>query len=470
MSILEELPKIFNKSKEESEKILSQPYIDSFVHREKIIPKSSEKKFTYQQNWFNQFYQGDNLKVIKKLLEEGYREKIDLIYIDPPFLTKTKYKGKINIRYKEQEDTIEYFAYNDIWKNGLFSYLENLSSRLFLMKELLSEQGTIYVHLDYRTVHYVKILMDQIFGEENFLNEIIWAYKSGGVSQRYYSRKHDTILVYTKGKDYIFNPQKEKSYNRGFKPYRFKGVKEYEDDLGWYTLVNLKDVWQIDMVGRTSRERVGYDTQKPERLLERIILTSSNEGSIVADFFAGSGTTGVVAERFNRKWIMADMGVLSSTTINKRLIENRSFPYYIYKTYRNHKKAGRLSFKEIGIRENEEGIKELYMELNRYGLNLDQIHIENKYKNRIEEILLKDSLSLLDFIGIDIDFDGNTPNLNWQYYRNKDGFNIGPNLSLKLEHIKMGQKIYIRYVDIFGHGNSNLYEVIDGRVVLCQEN
>ena len=170
-----------------------------------------------------------------------------------------------------------------------------MSIRLYLMKELLSSKGTLYVHLDYRIVHYVKILMDYIFGEENFINEIIWSYKSGGVTNKYYSRKHDTILMYSKTEDYIFNPQKEKSYNRGFKPYRFKGVKEYEDKIGWYTLVNLKDVWNINIVGRSSGERVGYGTQKPEELLERIISTSSNKDSIVADFFAGSGTTGVVA-------------------------------------------------------------------------------------------------------------------------------------------------------------------------------
>src|SRR5699024_5476052 len=107
-----------------------------------------------------------------------------------------------------------------------------------------------------------------------------------------------------------FNPQLEKSYNRDFKPYRFKGVKEYEDKIGWYTLVNSKDVWHINMVGRTSKERVNYASQKPEKLLEKIILTSSDENSIVADFFAGSGTTGIVANKLNRRWIMADKGEL----------------------------------------------------------------------------------------------------------------------------------------------------------------
>lgn len=297
LSIIEELPQIVKNGTIQGSEILERLYKNSIVQKEIILPNDYAREKICKNRWINQFYQEDNLIVIEKLLKEGCKGKIDLIYIDPPFLTKTNYKGKIVIKNEKSKEIIEHFAYKDTWENGLTSYLEMLYTRLYLMRELLSEKGTIYVHLDYRTVHYVKILMDEIFGEKNFINEVVWAYKSGGVSKRYYSRKHDTILVYGKTKDYIFNPQLEKSYNRGFKPYRFKGVEEFKDEIGWYTLVNLKDVWQIDMVGRTSKERVGYDTQKPEKLLERIILTSSNKDSIVADFFAGSGTTGIVADR-----------------------------------------------------------------------------------------------------------------------------------------------------------------------------
>ena len=236
------------------------------------------------KQWENILYKSDNIYAMKDLMDKGYNSKIDLIYIDPPFYTMSNYNNRIEVLKGEEKEIIECFAYNDIWKNGLEEYLSMLALRIFLMKELLSDRGSIYIHLDFRTVHYVKIIMDCIFGRDNFLNEVIWAYKSGGTSNKYYSRKHDNILVYTKTQDYIFNPQKEKSYNRDFKPYRFKNVKEYEDEIGWYTLVNLKDVWNINMLGRTSKERVGYGTQKPESLLERIILSSSNEESIVADF------------------------------------------------------------------------------------------------------------------------------------------------------------------------------------------
>lgn len=261
LHIIERLPEIISSGKKKAEEVLNRSKDDSLYNGQIFFPESNQG-----DSWINQFYQGDNLLVMGKLIKEGYKGKLDLIYIDPPFLTKTKHNGKINIVAQDKEYTFELFAYDDTWEEGLYSYLKMIYPRLYLMRELLSDRGTIYVHLDYRTVHYVRILMDEIFGEENFMNEIIWAYKSGGVSKRYYSRKHDNILVYTKTKDYIFNPQQEKSYNRDFKPYKFKGVKEYQDEIGWYTLVNLKDVWQIDMVGRTSRERVNYASQNQRPL------------------------------------------------------------------------------------------------------------------------------------------------------------------------------------------------------------
>lgn len=462
MLTIDKLSEVIDFGREESKKILSKPYIEYFHQRERILPKKAD--FTPSSTFPNQFYQGDNLIVMKKLLEEGYRGKIDLIYIDPPFFTKAKYKSKIFLYPHKGEDVIEHFAYDDTWEEGFSSYLKMLSTRLFLMRELLSERGTIYVHLDYRTVHYVKVIMDQIFGGENFLNEIIWAYKSGGVSKRYYSRKHDTILVYTKGADYIFNPQKEKSYNRGFKPYRFKGVKEYKDELGWYTLVYLKDVWQIDMVGRTSKERVGYDTQKPEKLLERIILTSSNEDSLVADFFAGSGTTGVVAEKLNRRWIMADIGKQSTLTTVKRLIENSSNPFYIYKADVGDEKAGKLYLKMIEVKK-DKGKIFLKIELDRYEVDLNKISLKAKDRELIHRIWKENSLSLLDFIGIDTDYKGNSPDLRWQYYR-KNKENLDSSIYIEVDQLKEGQEIFIRYIDVFGKDNSVVYKIEGDKAII----
>jgi site-specific DNA-methyltransferase (adenine-specific) len=436
-------------------------------YRAEEMLKAYEDLFTYSEvialkdyhgdSCINEFYKGDNLFVIAKLIKEDYEGKIDLIYVDPPFLTKSKHNGKINISYQNKEYTFELFAYDDTWEEGLYSYLRMLYPRLYLMKKLLSERGTIYVHLDYRTVHYVKILMDEIFGEENFLNEIIWAYKSGGVSKRYYSRKHDNILVYTKTKNYIFNPQKEKSYNRDFKPYRFKGVAEYKDEIGWYTLVNLKDVWQVDMVGRTSSERVNYATQKPEKLLERIILTSSDENSIVADFFAGSGTLGAVAERLNRRWIMSDKGDLSSITIYKRLLNNQYNPFICFKEKGKERDGGKLSIKS-GMVEN--GL--LKIQLEKYEIDLENINIKEKYREQIRELIEDNSLALIEFIGFDLDYDGKRPVISTKFVRNFDKV-LDSNIILK-GNFKERQKIFVKYIDVFGKENYSIYQINKGRM------
>jgi len=276
----------------------------------------------------NRLYLGDNLDAILHLMEDGMRGKIDLVYIDPPFFSGSDYKRRITVGKGDEKLVFYNHAYGDIWEDGITGYLQMISIRLFLMRELLSDRGTIYVHVDGRSSHYMRLILDQVFGEERFLNEIIWSYKSGGAGRRSFSKKHDNILVYTRTKNYIFNPQREKSYNRGMKPYRFKNVSEYQDDLGWYTLVNMKDVWSLDMVGRTSSERVGYETQKPESLLRRIIMTSSDEGSIVADFFMGSGTTVKVAKDLGRGWIGGDTSIHSIVTCKKRLGDGAGLKLY----------------------------------------------------------------------------------------------------------------------------------------------
>jgi len=259
--------------------------------------------------------QGDNLKYMIYLLKEKRMAgKIQLIYVDPPFFSNGKYQASIRLESEKlgASSVMKVGAYDDCWAHGAAEYLEMLTVRLFLMRELLADTGCIWVHLDWHMNHYVKIILDQIFGEDNFVNEVIWTYKSGGVNKRNFAKKHDNLLLYSKSRKYVFNLLKEKSYNRGFNPYRFKGVEEFEDEMGWYTMVNMKDVWQIDMVGRTSSERTGYATQKPEKLLERVIMACSNEGDLCADFFSGSGTLGSVCEKTGRNWIMCDGGGLAA--------------------------------------------------------------------------------------------------------------------------------------------------------------
>lgn len=267
---------------------------------------------------------GDNEDFMKFLLnKDDMAGKIQQIYIDPPFFSKATYDATVKMTNADGDEIkVKKRAYEDIWEEGMEEYLKMMGVRLMLMRDLLSETGTIWVHLDWHGVYYVKVLMDEIFGEKNFINEIVWTYKSGGSSKSHFARKHDTILVYGKSKKYYIDIPKEKSYNRDFKPYRFKGVEEFQDEIGWYTMVNMKDVWSIDMVGRTSKERNGYATQKPEALVERILKAGSKEGDLVADFFCGSATLAAVAERTGRRWICSDNSEVAINAALQRL-ENK---------------------------------------------------------------------------------------------------------------------------------------------------
>ncbi len=251
----------------------------------------------------NRLILGDNLELLKKLRSEG--GSVDFIYIDPPFFSGADYDARVNVA----GSGIKNKAYGDRWKDGLEGFLSMLTLRLLYMKNILSEKGCIAVHLDRRAVHYAKLMLDEIFGEERMVNELIWTYKSGGSGRRSFSHKHDTILVYSKSENYVFNPQKEVSYNRQGRPYNFKGVKEYQDERGnWYTLVNRKDVIAVDMVGRTSSERTGYATQKPEALLKILVESFTDEGALCADFFCGSGSLGAAAHSLGRSFLCCDSG------------------------------------------------------------------------------------------------------------------------------------------------------------------
>jgi DNA modification methylase len=270
------------------------------------VETAAKRRYTKDElfpSGLNRLFFGDCLHVMRMLPSEC----IDLIYIDPPFFSGRNY----NIIFGDKN---EIRSFTDIWEGGMPGYLIWLNARLYEMKRLLKPTGSIFVHLDWHAAHYVKCEMDRVFGsggptgkDRGFKNEIAWCYKSGGASKAHYSRKHDTILFYTETSRYVFNHQKEKSYNREMKPYHFEGIEEFKDDIGWYTLVGMKDYWEIDMVGRTSSERIGYPTQKPEALLERIIKGSSNAGGVVGDFFCGGGVTCAVAQKHGRRWLGCDI-------------------------------------------------------------------------------------------------------------------------------------------------------------------
>jgi DNA modification methylase len=269
-------------------------------------------------NYVNQnlIVTSDNIAAINRLILDDEMSRVDMVYMDPPFYSSSDYYAKVPW---EKNRTIEMVAYRD--KLDLESYLVDITASIISAKQILKDTGSLWIHLDHHIVHYIKVIADEIFGgQDHFINEIIWQYKSGGAGRRSFSRKHDTILFYAKDpKKYKFFPIKEKSYNRQGKPYRFKGVEEFSDEHGYYTMVNAKDVWEIPMVGRTSAERTGYPTQKPQKLLEKMILSATSADDIVLDLYGGSGAVAACAYELGRRFISIDCSDLSALFTMRRL-------------------------------------------------------------------------------------------------------------------------------------------------------
>lgn len=331
--------------------------------------------------WRNRIYWGDNLQVMSNLLKE-YRSKVDLVYIDPPFDSKADYKKSIQLNGKSigsDSSSFEEKQYTDIWSND--EYLQYMYERIVILRELMSPRASIYLHCDYRRSHYLKLILDEVLGDENFVNEIIWVRtNSHNMRSKGFVRSNDHIIYYSKGSDFIFNDQ--------FQPYGESQLNEYRPDengrlyttrdltfssanknrqFEWHSTVpppnrswgaskEQLDKWlaegriilgrdgkakmrglkiyldeakgaplttnwnDIIRVGNTSGERLDYPTQKPETLLERIIKTSSNPGDIVFDCFMGSGTTQAVAMKLGRRFIGADINLGAVQTTTKRLL------------------------------------------------------------------------------------------------------------------------------------------------------
>lgn len=265
---------------------------------------------------------GDNLRVMAALLPE-YEGKIDLIYADPPFFTNKGYAARIGRGEdsRKPEDWQLADGYHDRWEN-LDDYLEMLYPRLKLMHSLLAPTGSLYLHLDWHANSYARILLDEIFGYRNFRNEIIWTYHGPSPIRSAFNRKHDMILFYSKTDQYSFNVDDVRV------PYAANTVETFKSSkkAGFGKKPDLdrgkvpEDWWYFPVVARLHQERTGYPTQKPERLLERIILASSNPGDVVADFFSGAGTTGIVAERLGRRFILSDLQQRAINTTRSRLV------------------------------------------------------------------------------------------------------------------------------------------------------
>ncbi len=270
----------------------------------------------------NRLILGENLTVMTALLPE-YEGRIHLIYADPPFFTNRKYPVRIG-RGEDSRKPAEWQmaeGYHDHWPS-LDDYLQFLYERLTLMRRLLAPNGTLYLHLDWHADAYARMILDELFGPERLLNEIIWTYHGPSPIRRAFNRKHDTILAYVKGDGYTFNVDAVRE------PYNPSTVKTFEASpkAGFGKVPDLirgkvpEDWWYFPVVARLHNERTGYPTQKPEALLERVILASSNPNELVADFFCGSGTTALAAARHGRRFLAADVTWRAVHTTRSRLI------------------------------------------------------------------------------------------------------------------------------------------------------
>ena len=388
-SLLEELPRIAAEGRREAQQLLERANNGARIGlqtNELVLPSRDSAGLWRGQNsqtvgdgWINRLIYGDNLLAMQALLSgdeatglPSLRGKVDLIYIDPPFDSKADYRTKINLPGAdiEQKPTVlEQFAYSDTWGEGTVSYLKMMYPRLMLMRELLSERGSIYVHIDWHVGAYVKVLLDDIFGKENFRNEIIWTFGGKGLVnvKNNYVRNYNPILYYVKTannptlnlKDGIISSSIIQRFGRymnddmkgiiRFKELRQSGDKleldkatqsfikknnrePNDDDIArdYSSGSFLKDVWNDIPIIRQNdaySEFTGYATQKPEALLERIIKASSNEGDLVCDFFGGSGTTAAVAERLGRRWITTDIGKPATLVMRKRFIDQGVKPF-----------------------------------------------------------------------------------------------------------------------------------------------
>ena len=289
--------------------------------------------------WTNKLIWGDNKLILSSLRNGRIRDEIQrnggikLIYIDPPFDVGADFTTDITFGEEEQSFTkeptiLEEIAYRDTWGKGADSFISMIYERLILMRDLLAEDGSIYVHCDWRLNAVIRLAMDEIFGGECFVNQIAWYYRRWNIAGKSFAKNWDSIFYYTKNKgkkiwNQLYIPKSEKSSGNGKSWQSVIG----EDGVRRSILtdqvskgVPMPDMWDISMINPVGNERLGYPTQKPEALLERIIKASSNEGDIVADFFCGSGTTLAVAEKLNRKWIGSDLGKFAIHTTRKRMI------------------------------------------------------------------------------------------------------------------------------------------------------
>ena len=389
-SLLEELPKIVAAGKAQAERILEGlegKHRVGLQTREWVLPskdvaeadmldvarRAEHLRAGGDAGWTNRLIYGDNLLAMAALLAgdehtPSLRGKVDLIYIDPPFDSKADYRTKVTlpgVELEQRPTVIEQFAYSDTWSDGTASYLAMIAPRLILMRELLAETGSIYVHLDWHVGHYVKVVLDEVFGKDQFKNDIRWKRQpprgAKAVSSQF-ARSSDILFFYTKSNRYYWEAQ-FKPYDPAYIASKFKSDENGRlyriDNIGDYSELSIAkfrgqgkiydypsgkvgliryldeakgeaitDLWtDISDVNSMAAARLDYATQKPEKLLERIVQASCPDGGLVADFKGGSGTTAAVAEKLGRRWITTDIGKPACLITRKRLIDQNAKPF-----------------------------------------------------------------------------------------------------------------------------------------------
>jgi len=432
-----------------------------------------------EEYWINKLIHGNNSLVMSSLLED-FKGKIKLIYVDPPFATGTDWNYKIRIgeekkTIKQDQSDLELKAYQDTWGKDVSNYLQMIYERLYLMRELLAEDGSIYVHLDRNIAHYVKVIMDEIFGSDCFRSQIIWNTASINVAG-YKTQANNwiyaqgIILYYSKNKDqFIFNRQHVKNLKyqhedeKGkYRITRRKKEKVYEsEDLGDPMTDIWNDILSFNYV-KAALESVGYPTQKPQDLLKRIILTSSNPGDLVADFFSGGGTTLVVAEKLGRKWIGCDSSRYAIHVTRKRLldIQNSKSLDGKSKLYLNRVSPFRIAYYDGESTGGNDFSIDLQAKLGKINLKLTDFKVSNEDKipKRITNNIKKWS-DWVDYWSVDFNFEG-AFNSEWESYRTWKEPNLKYSISHELDQgYLLSTNIRVKVTDIFGNEVAKNYRI-----------
>ncbi len=388
----------------------------------------------------NRLIEGDNLAVMAALLPE-WRGRVTLIYADPPFMSGKRYAARIG-RGEDSRKPSEWLlgdGYDDRWTDP-DAYLTMMYERLWLMRELLSERGTLYLHADWHASHYLRLLLDELFGAERLLNEIAWVYHGPSPVRRAFNRKHDTIFVYTKSDGYTFNADAVRV------PYDDSTVQTFASSrkAGFGKVPDLargkvpEDWWYFPVVARLHGERTGYPTQKPEALVERIVKASSDAGDVVADFFCGSGTLPAVAERLGRAWLACDVSSRAIHTTTKRLLGvTGCAPFEVWSTGQEHTA--------------NECVK---VQLDQAGRTL-QVTLRN-YQAEVPDDLRARARSfqdLVDYWEIDPDFHDGVFCSRWQSFRSRAQPELVTQAALHVDGHK-GRRIAVRVVDVLGRATT----------------